>query len=113
MAMVEGSGEIVILTTMADPAQAETFAHGLVERKLAACVTCMPGATSFYHWDKEGVTRDFELVLLIKTHRDRLADVRHYFEHEHPYELPEFLVLNVDQLSEGYRDWMRREISIQ
>jgi periplasmic divalent cation tolerance protein len=109
--MISGNGEIIILTTVADPGHAETFAQGLVERKLAACVSCLPGALSFYRWEKKGITRDTELVLLIKTHRDRLYEIQRYFEDEHPYELPEFLVFDISMLSRGYRDWMLSEIS--
>ncbi len=109
--MVPASGEILVVTTVADPEHAESFARRLVERKLAACVTCLPGATSFYHWEDEGITRDTELVLLIKTHRDRLYEIERFFEDEHPYELPEFLVFDVALLSKGFRDWLLREIS--
>lgn len=110
--MLTGDGEILVLTTISDPGHAEKFARGLVERKLAACVNCLPGALSLYHWEKEGITRDTELVLLIKTHRDRLNDIDRYFEEEHPYEVPEFIVFEIAQLSKSYRDWMRGEISL-
>jgi len=109
--MVPGSGEILIITTIADPEHAEAFARGLVERKLAACVSCLPGATSFYHWESDGITRDTEIVLLIKTHRDRLYEIERYFEDEHPYELPECLVFDIAVLSKSYRDWMHTELS--
>ena len=109
--MVNGNGEIVILSTIADAAQAERFAQGMIERKLAACVSCVPNALSFYHWETDGVTRDTEVVLLIKTHRDRLYDVKRYFETEHPYDLPEFLVFDIAVLSRAYRDWINTEIS--
>ena len=78
--MVTGNGEILVLTTVANPEHAEIFARGLVDRKLAACVSCLPGVTSFYHWQDEGITRDTELILLIKTHRDRLYEIERYFE---------------------------------
>ena len=108
--MEQGNGEIVVLTTVADPDHAEAFARGLVERKLAACVTCVPNATSFYHWENEGITRDTEIVLLIKTHRQLLPGIEHYFDAEHPYDLPEFLIFDVSTLSSAYRDWMMREL---
>ena len=108
--MEKGNGEILIRTTEADPEHAELFARGLVERKLAACVTCLPNATSFYHWEEQQITRDVEIVLLIKTHHNQLAQVEQYFEAEHPYELPECLVLEVSALSAGYRNWMLHEL---
>lgn len=108
--MEPGNGEILILTTIADPEHAETFARGLVEHKLAACVSCLPQATSFYHWEDDGITRDTEILLYIKTHRHQIPAIERYFEEEHPYELPEFLVFDVAGLSAGYRDWMLREI---
>jgi periplasmic divalent cation tolerance protein len=109
---VQVAGDVLVLTTVAEAEQAATFARGLVEARLAACVSVLPGATSFYRWKSEAITEDREIVLLIKTHRHKLTEVEAYFRAHHPYECPEFVVLDA-ATSEGYSAWLRNELQIK
>ena len=45
-------------------------------------------------------------LLIIKTTSDRLDVLRATLFEHHPYEVPEFVVLEIDQLSEAYREWL-------
>jgi len=109
---VKHNGELLILTTMAEAERAAAFARGLVEARLAACVSVLPGATSFYRWKSETISEDREIVLLIKTHRQKLSEVEAYFREQHPYECPEFVVLDA-AMSEGHGGWLRGELRIE
>jgi periplasmic divalent cation tolerance protein len=109
---VKHTGELLILTTVAETDQATVFARGLVEARLAACVSVLPGATSFYRWKSEAIAEDREIMLLIKTHRQKLTEVEAYFREHHPYECPEFVMLDVET-SEGYGRWLRGELEIK
>ncbi len=111
--MPENHDELIVLTTVADKEQAAAFGRGAVERHLAACVTCLPGAFSFFRWESDAVGEESEIVLLIKTHRQRLAELEEYFTAEHPYELPEFIVLKPAAVSELYGVWMRSELHLE
>lgn len=110
--MAKGHGEILILTTIAHTETAVDFIKGLVEKRLAACVTRLPGAHSLYHWETNELTDDPELVLLIKSHHTRLAEIEKYFEDEHPYTVPELLVFDVDHIGDAYRGWLMKEIGL-
>lgn len=99
---------VVVLTTMPDDARTDELARALVDERLAACVNVHGPMTSIYRW-KGRVERDAERQIVIKTTRDRLAALETRLRAAHPYELPEFVVLAVEDGSEAYVDWVRTE----
>jgi periplasmic divalent cation tolerance protein len=101
--------KIVVLTTCASAEQAELLARYLVEHHLAACVNIVPGARSIYRW-KDKVEADAELVLIIKTRRDRFAALRAAIEKIHTYEVPEIVAIPVVDGSAPYLAWLDREL---
>lgn len=114
MDMETGTGEIILLTTLNTAEAAADFAHAIVEARLAACATVLPEARSFYRWgEDDAIQDDRESVLLIKTHRDKIAALEEFFRARHPYDCPEFVVVDVAGLSPAYRDWLRRELRLQ
>ena len=111
--MESAQQELVIVTTVSDAEEARSLARGLLDARLAACVSCLPGARSFFRWKSEEITEEHEHVLLIKTHRSRLAQIEQFFAACHPYECPEFLVIEADAISPDYRAWMHRELGLE
>jgi len=110
--MAKGHGEILILTTIDHEEKAVRFAKGLLERKLAACVTRIPGAHSMYRWEFAEVTDNPEIVLLIKSHHARLDEIERYFDEEHPYSEPELMVFEAAAIADSYRGWLMKEIGL-
>ena len=101
---------VVVLTTMPDDdARTDELARTLVDERLAACVSVYGPMTSTYRW-KGGIERDIERQVVIKTTADRLDALRRRLPALHPYELPEFLVLSVDQGSDGYVAWVEESM---
>ena len=100
---------ILVLTTVADNERAEPLADQLVEERLAACVNLLPSMMSVYRW-KGRVEREVERQLVIKTTRGRLDALRARLGQLHPYELPELIVLSVDEGAEAYLDWARQAV---
>jgi len=99
---------ILILTTMPDDDRADTMARALVEERLAACVNVHGPMTSTYRW-KGAVERDAERQVVIKTTRARLADVDARLRALHPYELPEFVVLD-GTAGMAYDAWVNESV---
>jgi periplasmic divalent cation tolerance protein len=95
---------ILILTTMPDDERADALARALVTERLAACVNVHGPMMSTYAW-KGAVERDAERQIVIKTTRAQRAAVEQRLRALHPYELPEFLVLDVGA-SEAYGGWL-------
>lgn len=99
---------LICLTTCPDRATADRIATALVDERLAACVNILPGIHSTYRWQGE-VVRDDELLLLIKTTRDRLEALRARLPEIHPYELPELLAVEPADGLPAYLDWVREQ----
>lgn len=99
---------VVVMTTVGNAADAQSIAASLVERRYAACVNIIDGVRSIYRWEGR-VTDEPELILLIKTVQERLRDVREHLISIHPYQVPEFIVLQIDDISGKYREWLEQE----
>jgi periplasmic divalent cation tolerance protein len=102
--------KIVVLSTCASAEEAQRVARALVEKRLAACVNVMPGIRSVYRW-KDAIEDEEEVLLLIKTSRGLLEELREEIERLHSYEVPEVIALSVVDGSERYLAWMNRELA--
>ncbi len=86
------------------------MARALVEKRLAACVNVIPGIRSVYRW-KDAIEDEEEVLLLIKTSRPLLEELREEIERLHSYEVPEVIALSIVDGSERYLSWMTRELA--
>jgi len=87
------------------PGAAESLARAVVGERLAACVNVVPGVVSIYRWEGE-IHRDEETLLVLKTTAGRIEALRERVVALHPYDVPEFLVLPVEEAHEPYRMWV-------
>jgi periplasmic divalent cation tolerance protein len=97
---------VIVLTTVANTADARELASMLVTERLAACVNVLAEMDSVYRW-KGAVEHERERQLMIKTTGDRLEQLRKRLHEIHPYDLPEFIVIPVIGGSERYLAWLR------
>jgi periplasmic divalent cation tolerance protein len=95
----------IVLTTIGSESAGLVLARALVDERLAACVNVLPQMTSVYRW-KGAVEQDNEHQVVIKTAVDRLPALEARLRELHPYELPEFLVLEVGNGSAAYLAWV-------
>jgi len=96
---------VIVLTTVGERDDGGALATQLVERRLAACVNILGEVRSIYRW-KGRATDDREQILVIKTIDERVGALRTFLLEIHPYEVPEFIVLDIGGISDGYRDWL-------
>ena len=96
----------IVLTTAANAEEAGRLARTLVEERLAACVSLVPGVESVYRW-KGQVESAAETLLLIKTSVEQLTALEARLHELHSYETPEFLVLQVEAGSSPYLEWLQ------
>jgi len=80
----------------------------LVERRLIACGTMVPGCSSIYRW-KGAVEEAAEVVVLLKTTAGRWEGLQQALPGLHPYEVPELLAVPVSAGLESYLAWLRAE----
>mgnify|MGYP003520306645 FL=1 len=95
----------LLLTTCPDAATARTLADGLLQARLAACVSQLPGMVSTYRWQGQ-IQRDEEIQLIIKTSQQRCAAAMAHIQTHHPYDVPEILALPVSDGLPAYLAWV-------
>jgi periplasmic divalent cation tolerance protein len=96
----------VVLVTCGSLADCRKIARALVNKRLAACVSAISApAESLYRW-KGKVESAKEFLLVIKTTARRLQSLEEEIARLHSYEVPEFLVLSVEQGSKRYLQWL-------
>ena len=99
----------LVLSTASSRKEALKLANLILSKKLAACVTAVPGAVSHYRW-KGGIVRSKEVLLLIKTTVAVWPRVLHFLKKNHPYDNPEILALPVTEGSKEYLSWLNASV---
>jgi periplasmic divalent cation tolerance protein len=101
---------LVVMTTLGSEADARALVTALLEDRLIACGTLLPGARSIYRWEGR-VTEEPEVVVLLKTETARWDALRAAIERRHPYAVPELLALPVTRGLERYLSWLASEVA--
>ena len=96
----------LVLTTCPDHETAERLSAVLVEQRLAACVSAGAEVISTYPWQGT-VERESEIPLTIKTTRARVGLLKQELLAQHPYDVPELLVVPVSDGLDEYTQWIR------
>jgi periplasmic divalent cation tolerance protein len=99
----------ILAMTTCPESTSKNLARILVERRVCACVNTIPHVESIYHWKHEVVT-DIESILIMKTESQFVDALRETVLEHHPYEVPEFIVLNLESGSKAYLDWISMSI---
>jgi periplasmic divalent cation tolerance protein len=97
----------IVLSTAGSEQEAHKIAHSLVKRRLAACVNILPRVQSIYRWKGE-IESAQEWLLLIKTRADKFPAVRDAIGELHSYEVPECIVLEIEDGSLPYLQWLEK-----
>jgi periplasmic divalent cation tolerance protein len=103
------TNKIVVMCTCANEADAGRVGRALVEARLAACVSVVPGLRSYYQWKGALETAD-EALLIIKSSRELFSQLKAEIEKIHGYEVPEILALAIVEGSENYLGWMEANL---
>jgi len=102
---------VVVLTTLGSEDDAARLIRVLLDRRLVACGTMLPGARSLYRWERR-IADETEVMVLLKTRSACLDALEQAFEELHPYKLPELLVLPVAAGLARYLAWITDETGL-
>ena len=95
----------VVLTTCGSQQEGRRIARALVEKRLAACVNLVPNIESVYQWHGKIETAS-EWLLIIKTTAGAAGSLRDAIHEIHSYDVPEFVVLAIEDGSDAYLEWI-------
>ena len=99
---------ILVLTNLPDSGAAFNLARELVSLRLAACANVLAPATSFYRWEGK-LEEATEYPVLIKSTRERYAELEAAIRARHPYTLPEIVAWPIEQGLAEYLRWVEDE----
>ena len=106
------SNALIVLVTASNSEEASRIADALVGGRLAACVNIVGGVESVYRWEGK-VTRDSEVLMIIKTTDDRYAELEAQVRALHSYTTPEVIAMRLERGTEAYLNWLGESVAPQ
>ena len=98
---------IVILSTCASKAEAETIAARLVSVRAAACANIIENITSVYEWQGK-IEQGTECLMVIKTREAHAEQVERVIKELSSYDVPEIIALSIARGSAEYLNWIAK-----
>ena len=102
---------VIFFTTVENKRKAQSIGNHLVKNRLAACVNIISNIESIYHW-KDQLQQDTEFLLMIKSDASKKENIQKIFDNYHPYDLPELIMVTIDDGSIEYLEWMKQNICL-
>jgi periplasmic divalent cation tolerance protein len=106
--MKSGAAYAMVFVTAPDITTARKLAALALQARLVACANLIPKIESHYWWQGK-LERSAEVLVLFKTTRRNLKRLETLVLSEHPYDTPEFVVLQITAGSKAYLDWITAE----
>lgn len=101
---------VVIFSTTPSADEAQKISTALVEKRLVACSIAIGGARSTYRW-KGKICNDQEVMLVMKTRKEKVEGVKRELKKLHSYECPELIVLPVSDGLPDYLKWIDESVA--
>ena len=95
----------IVFVTAPDLKTARKLAQAALTARLIACANLVPKIESHYCWQGK-MERSAEVLVLFKTTTARLAALEKLVMKLHPYDTPEFVVVNLSGGNRRYLDWL-------
>lgn len=95
----------MVLVTAPNLKIARRLARLALAQRLIACANLLPRLESHYRWQGR-LERSAEVLLVFKTTAPRLKALEQLIAAEHPYDTPEFVVLNLAGGAKKYLAWL-------
>jgi periplasmic divalent cation tolerance protein len=95
----------LVLCTAPDTAETRQLVRTLVAERLVACGNIVPGITSIYRW-QGAIDESVEALIIFKTTGEAWPRLKERVVELHPYDVPELLMLSLDDGYLPYLDWV-------
>jgi periplasmic divalent cation tolerance protein len=94
----------IVFVTVSSLEEARNLAQAILDKRLAACVSIIPGVESHYWW-KDKLHQSAELQLVIKTYAEQFEALAEVIRWHHSYDCPEIVAVVPAEMSSEYRAW--------
>ena len=102
---------LVVFCTFPDVEKAREIGTALVESQLAACVNLLPSVESIYRW-QGAIEQGNEVLAIFKTTSLAFEAFSSRLRSLHPYEVPEIVAIQPQEVSSGYAKWVGEEVAV-
>ena len=89
--------------------EARHLARVILEKRLAACVSLLPGLESHYWWQGKLETAP-EVLLLVKSSAGHFDALRELVALHHSYDCPEVVGIDPHEIAPVYRLWWEENL---
>ena len=93
-------------TTTETTEQAKLLSKLAVQSGWAVCAQISSPITSLYLWE-EKLTESQEIRISLKLLDSNLSGLRQLVLDNHPYDIPQWVVADLSDVSEGYLNWAK------
>ena len=100
---------VIVLTTVPTRAVGRKLSKQLLKLRLAACISLSETIESSYVW-KGKQENSREMLCWIKTTLGKKRQVMNFLKKEHPYEVPEIVVLKPTDVDASYLKWVQNSV---
>ena len=97
---------IMVFVTVPDKKTADKIMKAVLENRLAACVNIVKNIDSFYWW-KGKIEYSKELLLIMKTVKNKFCLLEKCVKDAHTYEVPEIISTEISSGNKDYFDWIK------
>ena len=95
----------IALVTAPDMKTARRLARAALDTRLIACANLLPRVESHYRWQGK-IERGSEVLMILKTTAKCLSKLEKLIVAKHPYDTPEFVVLDLRGGNKKYLNWV-------
>jgi Uncharacterized protein involved in tolerance to divalent cations len=97
---------LIAWTTVSTPAEAERLADASIAQNLAVCAQVEGPIHSHYVWEgRKTVSQEWRITF--KFLEEQSAALSAYIQAAHPYDTPQWIVVQADRVGEKYLSWAR------
>ena len=96
---------ILVCTSVNDIKVARDIANTLLTKKYSPCINIVSNNESIYIWNND-IEITNEYILFIKSVKSKFKNIEKLILAIHPYEIPEILAIDINQINMKYLKWM-------
>lgn len=109
--MNSATENLVVFIAAANEEEGKWLAKTLVEKRLAAGVSLLPQARSFFWWEGK-IDEQNETVMMVKTRRRAFPQLVEAVQKHHSYSVPEIIALPIVEGAANYLHWLETEVRV-